>query len=55
LIESWSKKNHANAILKYYDWIMEDFSAIYNSNSSRDDVFKSTQLVGGLTILWAIG
>jgi hypothetical protein len=50
LIESWSEKNHANTILKYYDWIMEDFSAIHNSNSTRDDVFKSTQLVGGLTI-----
>ena len=40
LIESWSEKNHANAILKYYDWIMEDFSAICNSNSSRDDVLS---------------
>jgi hypothetical protein len=47
---SWAEKNHSNALLTYYDWITEDFSMIYNSNPSRDDVFKSTQLVGMLTI-----
>lgn len=50
VLESWAQKYHTDAILRFYDWIVENFRVIHTSNQAIEDIFMLTQSIGGLTI-----
>lgn len=49
-INSWADKYKANAILKFYKWITEDFTYIHSLQPIPEQIFSLTQLTGGLTL-----
>ena len=50
MLETWAQKHHTNAILKFYDWIVEDFRVIHTLNQAIEDIFLLTQSIGVLSI-----
>lgn len=50
VLESWAQKYHTDAILRFYDWIVEDFRVIHTSNQTTGDIFMLTQSIAALTI-----
>lgn len=50
VLDDWAEKNKANAILRFYDWIVQDFKEIHSYKPNAEEIFTLTQLTGQLSV-----